>query len=523
MNFNNIIIVFFMFEKKSAHLHRNKFFVKIAYLRPIGLIRNCFYSIMTDKAQLLRLFAQTFGTEATHIEPLQKNGSNRLYFRLSDVYGSVKVIGTIGTSREENEAFLYLDHHFTASGLPVPKVLAVSADGMTYLQEDLGGDNLFQLITSPDVKVNDDEKNRLLRLTLSTLPVFQFKNACKIDFSKCYPVSEFDRRTIYWDLNYFKYCFLKLTGVEFNEAKLEDEFELLARQLNCPELHGFMYRDFQSRNIMIKQGRPYFIDFQGGRKGPAHYDVASFLWQAKAGFSPQQRNEFIDVYLDSLNQMITVDKVKFKTQLPHFVLFRMLQVLGAYGYRGLWEKKTHFAQSIPAAIENAANIIWQHQLPYDYIGEIFSRLAEQYPTRKEDPDNRLTVKVYSFAYKNGVPPDDSGNGGGFVFDCRAVHNPGRHEQYKHLTGLDNDVAAYLEQQTEMPAFLDNVKNIVDASVEKYMSRNFTSLMVSFGCTGGQHRSVYAAQHLACHLHKKFNVLVKLFHREQDINQTLLPL
>lgn len=471
--------------------------------------------------RLKELFATTFGEEATLVEPLQKSGSNRLYYRLSTCNGTHKAIGTIGTNLDENKAFLALARHFTQNQLPVPALYAVTSDKMAYLQEDLGTTNLFDIITQAYVDTNQDVDG-LLRETLSTLPLFQFKGVDQIDFSKCYPVAEFNRRSLFWDLNYFKYSFLKPSGVDIDENKLEDEFELLARRLLEADCRGFMYRDFQSRNVMIKDSSPYFIDFQGGRKGPAHYDVASFLWQARAGFTSQQRKELLEVYLDSLSRTIDINAQLFKSQLPHFVLFRMLQVLGAYGFRGLWERKSHFIGSIPAAIQNVNALFDSGGLDYSYIAELFAELDSIF-THKESTCDKLVVKVNSFAYKNGIPADDSGNGGGHVFDCRAIHNPGRFDKYKPLTGRDHEVARFLEDETEMPAFLTSVFAIVDASVEKYLARGFTSLMVSFGCTGGRHRSVYAAERLARHIHDKYNVEVRLNHREQNINQTLTAL
>ena len=280
-----------------------------------------------------------------------------------------------------------------------------------------------------------------------------------------------------------------------------------------------MYRDFQSRNVMIKDGEPWLIDFQGGRKGPFYYDVASFLWQAKANYPESLRQELLQEYLDALRVYCKIDETEFYSQLRHFVLFRTMQVLGAYGFRGYFEKKPHFMQSIPFAIENLRQLL-QHPYPeYPYLCEVLQQLTElkQFKDQQKKP---LVVKVMSFAYKKGIPDDTTGNGGGYVFDCRAINNPGKYDRYKPFIGLDKPVILFLEEDGEILTFLKHVYALVDASVKRYMERGFTNLSVCFGCTGGQHRSVYAAQHLAEHLNEKFGVEINLIHREQNIQQTL---
>ena len=318
-----------------------------------------------------------------------------------------------------------------------------------------------------------------------------------------------------WDLNYFKYSFLKTTGMDFREDLLENDFEKLASTLLEDKSDTFMYRDFQSRNVMLVDSSPYFIDFQGGRKGPIHYDVASFLWQAKANFSSDLREELIKTYITSLGKYKQVDESEFKYRLRQFVLFRTLQVLGAYGFRGYFEKKPHFIQSVPFALNNLRELLREGFSEYPYLNTLLREMVDlqQFAdTRKRE----LEVKVYSFAYKKGIPNDVSGNGGGYVFDCRAINNPGKFERYSNVTGLDESVIKFLEDDGEIVDFLENIYPLVDMHVKRYMERNFTNLMISFGCTGGQHRSVYAAQHVAEHIHKKFGVKVSLVHREQNI-------
>jgi len=464
------------------------------------------------------LFQQCTGRKPDHIEELSASGSNRKYFRVSG--GDIVLIGVEGTSMEENQAFITMSHHFRSKTLPVPQVLAQSDDSRFYLQEDLGDVVLFDFIAEGrKTGVFSENEKEMLRKTLRLLPAFQVKGAEGLDFSVCYPQPEFNAQTISWDLNYFKYCFLKATGIEFLEAKLENDFQSLSDVLLRTPSDAFMYRDFQSRNVMIKDGQPYFIDFQGGRRGPLHYDVASFLWQARANFSDELRAELLEDYIGALKELREINADEFRKQLKHFVLFRTLQVLGAYGFRGSFEKKPHFLQSIPFALKNLRQLLHEDMSAYPYLAEILRQLCDLEQFQDRAPSQHLVVKVYSFSYKKGIPYDDSGNGGGFVFDCRALHNPGRYAQYAKLTGLDQPVIDFLEEDGEVQPFLEQAYQLVDASVQRYKERGFTSLMVSFGCTGGQHRSVYTAQKMAEHIHQKFDVEVQLIHREQNIKTT----
>lgn len=472
------------------------------------------------KDVLTSLYADFVGEQPSEIIELPASGSNRRYFRL---LGKQSIIGAIGTCKEENEAFLYMADHFHKKGLPVPKVYGVSNDHMAYIQEDLGDLALFKAIEKGRLtRVFGEDEMHLLIKTARMLPKIQFEGACDMDFSKCYPVPELDRRSILWDLNYFKYCFLKATGMEFSETKLEDDFERMADALLKNNSKTFLYRDFQSRNVMIKDDEPYFIDFQGGRKGPFYYDVASFLWQAKANFPDSTRKELLAEYLDALHQYIEIDENEFYSQLRIFVLFRTLQVLGAYGFRGYFEKKPYFIQSVPFALENLRELLETPFTEFPYLNEMLNNLVNLKQFTSELQKQALTVKVMSFSYKKGIPNDASGNGGGFVFDCRAINNPGKYDRYKPFTGLDECVIKYLEDDGGITEFLDHAYALVDTSVKRYIERGFTNLMVCFGCTGGRHRSVYSAQHMAEHIHKKWNVKVELIHREQNIEEHLRP-
>ena len=464
---------------------------------------------------LQHLYQTYTGVAAETITELPSSGSNRRYFRLT---GTQNLIGVYGTSIEENNAFLYMAAHFRKKGLPVPEVYCVSADKTCYLQEDLGDTLLFNAIEKGrTTSVFSEEEKELLRKTIRLLPAIQFAGADGFDFSHCYPQPEFNQRSILWDLNYFKYCFLKATGLEFQEDKLEDDFQKMSDVLLRSSSATFMYRDFQSRNVMIKDDKPWFIDFQGGRKGPFFYDVASFLWQAKAQY-PDTLKKLLEEYIDALCKYKPVDREYFFSQLHHFVLFRTLQVLGAYGFRGYFEKKPHFIQSVPYAIENLRQLLRDEYPEYPYLCSVLRELTELKQFKDELKKRQLTVKVMSFAYKKGIPDDPTGNGGGYVFDCRAVNNPGKYERYKPFTGLDEPVIRFLEEDGEIFPFLEHAYALVDASVKRYMERGFSNLSVCFGCTGGQHRSVYSAQHTAEHLNRKFGVKVVLIHREQNIEQ-----
>lgn len=474
---------------------------------------------------------------------MKQQGSNRIYTRETDETGKT-IIRVVGTNRDENRAFIYMSRHFSQLGLPVPKVLWVSEDEMSYTQEDLGDTLLFDAIKHGRETGNFNETERtLLERTLRALAHIQIEGARDFDWSKCFPIPAMDERSIRWDLNYFKYCFLKGTKIEFSEPRLEDDFDRLVFNLLARESSGlstfdfrlstFLYRDFQSRNVMIKDGKPYFIDFQGGRKGPTQYDVASFLWQAKANIPAALREELIDAYLDELEKIeisthhspIT-NRDSWKESLKHFVLLRTLQVLGAYGYRGYFERKPHFLESIPNALINLEEIFTQNpELQQEYptlflLSKYLPRTTvERRSTDGQSQCQALVVTIYSFSFKRGIPADESGNGGGYVFDCRSTHNPGKYDEYKALTGLDQPVIDFLEKDGEILTFLNSVYALVDHHVERFLERGFDHLQVAFGCTGGQHRSVYCAEHLALHLKEKYNIHIHLIHRERAITKT----
>lgn len=467
---------------------------------------------------LLELYKQYTGCTADSLQCIAGSGSNRKYYRIKSAWGSL--IGVYGNIEKENKAFIEISKEFNKCGINAPKVLAVSKDSLYYLTDDLGDDSLF---FNHIEKGFTEECVTLLHKTISELPKIQFEVGKNLDFSICFPQAEFDERSIKWDLNYFKYNFLKLSPIEFDEALLEDCFDHLVNILLCDSTSTFLYRDFQSRNIMVKDSQPYFIDFQGGRKGPIYYDLVSFIFQAKANIPTHIREDLINTYLENLKKYTLVNEDEFKKNLLLFALFRNLQVLGAYGYRGLIEGKAHFISSIPFAIKNLKNLLEENSFcGIDYLIKVLKELIEYHSdhTEEEIDHTKLCVDIYSFSYKKGIPADYSGNGGGFVWDCRAVHNPGRYAEYKKLTGLDKEVIDFLEEDGEMVEFMQSVYALADASVARYIERGFTHLQFCFGCTGGQHRSVYGAEHLAAHLYKKFGVQIRLIHREQGIKKIL---
>ena len=524
---------------------------------------------------LIALYEKWSGHQPAKVEKLPGAGSNRQYYRFFDDEGHT-VVGVIGNSRDEDHAFIYLAGHFKMRQLPVPQVFAASDDELCYLQEDLGTVSLFDELRGgreAGGRYNKRERE-LLRTTIRQLANIQVRGAHGLDWQNCYPQPAFGQDSVLFDLNYFKYCFLKPTDLDFHELKLEANFRMLAKDLTAEDGDYFLYRDFQARNVMMvstdtqhptpntQHPTPYFIDFQGGRRGPYYYDLASFLWQASARYPHKLRRELVMEYYNSLKNYTEVPSTRhFVERLALFVLFRTLQVLGAYGFRGYFERKKHFIDSIPPAMQNLRELLqegnggfgYQLSRQYPYLVELLNRLTEMpqfaqieqpalsradgyrittdnpykaHPQdgpatfSKYDGKGPLVVKVFSFSYRKGIPEDESGNGGGYVFDCRSTHNPGRYEPYKKLTGLDEPIIRFLEDDGEILTFLDNIYRLADAHVRRYIQRGFTSLMFSFGCTGGQHRSVYSAQHLAEHIHAKFGVEVRICHREQGITQVL---
>ncbi len=456
------------------------------------------------------LFEKVVGVAPESVVKLTGDGSNRSYYRMRA--GDVSLMGAVGTCVEENNAFVAMSERFIACGLNAPRVLAVSDDALCYVQEDLGDVSLFAFMKESREAGSFSQRDKaMLCRVMSELPDIQFRVAEEFDFSVCYPVAGFDRRTVMWDLNYFKYCFLKGAGVEFNESLLEDEFEKLSQLLLQENDNVFMYRDFQSRNIMVRNEVPYYIDFQGGRRGPIYYDVASFVGQARACYTAEVVESMVDAYLVALEKYKKVEREAFMRALQLFRIFRLLQNLGTYGYRGLYEHKKAFVETIPGALAQLKELLASVQGEFPCLSRLVEEVAAL-PMFVKRETGELVVDVMSFSYRRGIPEDYSGNGGGFVFDCRAIHNPGRYEPYKKLCGMDAPVIEFLEKESNIAEFLENAYALVDNMVDTYKKRGFTHIQVCCGCTGGQHRSVYSAEHIAHHVAEKFGVRVEVAHK-----------
>jgi aminoglycoside/choline kinase family phosphotransferase len=468
---------------------------------------------------LQRLFEQRFHSPVERMQPLQGQlgGSGRRIIRLSA--GKLCAIGILYDVREENAAFLEFSRHFRKHSLPVPEIYAEDLEHGAYLEEDLGDVSLFEFLsknrTGEDIAVDVVEAYRRV---IATLPCFQIEAGRDLNYSMCYPRGSFDRQSIAWDLNYFKYYFLRLAGIPFSEQALEDDFERLTEFLLSADRDYFLYRDFQSRNIMLRAGQPFFLDYQGGRKGALQYDVASLLFDAKADLPPVLRQSLLDHYLDTLSKFIKLDRDEFLRHYYAYVYIRIMQALGAYGFRGFYERKAHFLQSVPYALKNLRWLLHNVTLPIALptLMEAFHSMlrSEKLQGLAAEADN-LVVRICSFSFHRGLPKDDSGNGGGFIFDGRSLPNPGREERFKVLTGRDAPVIDYLNQQESVHQFMASVMSLVDASVSNYQRRRFKHLMVCFGCTGGQHRSVYLAEQLAKHLRGRNGIEIVVQHRELE--------
>lgn len=470
------------------------------------------------KERIIGLFEESYGRRPELILDVAADGSARQYFRLMLGKNS-SVIGVFGPDREENRAFLAFAKAFRQIGLPVPEIYAEDREAGVWLEEDLGDTTLFHALAASRVECGEEqfpaEAEGLFRKALSLLPRFQIVGHQELDYRLAYPRQTFDKQSIRWDLNYFKYHFLKLAHVPFNEQRLEDDFSRLTAHLLEADADHFMYRDFQSRNIMIRGGEPWFIDFQGGRRGALQYDVASLLYDAKANMPQQLRDALLGHYLDALEEYTPVDRELFRHHYVGFVLVRLMQALGAFGYRGFFERKRHFLESVPYAARNLDELLAAgFPIALPELELVFRRIVGRW-TRQEshgEAQGGLGVLVRSFSFKDGYPPDMEGHGGGFVFDCRALPNPHQCRDLKNLTGEDAAVVDYLERSDQVQEFWENVRGIVDAHVEDYLRRGFSSLTVCFGCTGGQHRSVYFAGKLARHLRARYpNVTTRLEH------------
>jgi aminoglycoside/choline kinase family phosphotransferase len=470
----------------------------------------------SDHTDILRaLFAKWANEDGIEITPLPQAGSDRKYYRLTGQFK--QVIGVYSPDNKETQAFITFTEHFRQHGLNVPQVFCTDLLNGCYLISDLGNISLLDHLERNRMNGQPSpETLSLYKQAIAELPRFQVDGCKDLNFSVCYPSAEFDGRSMRWDLNYFKYYFLKLLKVPFNEAALEDDFDRLVLYLLRSGSKYFMYRDFQARNIMVHEDKPWFIDYQGGRRGPLQYDLASLLFQVKASLPYPFREEMLHWYLENVRKYIKIDENKFIEDYYGFVLIRLLQVMGAYGFRGYFERRAHFLQSIPYAIENLRWLLENVKLKIE-LPELMKALNEIAKSEINIPDTinkeSLTIAISSFSFKNGTPPDYSGNGGGFVFDCRALPNPGRYDHYKKFTGLDEPVIQYLSREPLVGKFLRNAFKLVDQSILEYQKRGFSHLQIDFGCTGGQHRSVYCASRMAAYIDENYSVKVEMNHNE----------
>jgi len=468
---------------------------------------------------LKKLFEQHFHAPPEHIQPLQGElgGSGRKITRLANSKDTA--IGILYGVREENAAFLAFSKHFRRHGLPVPEIYAEDLTHGAYLEEDLGDTTLFEFLSNNRTGENiSPQVVEAYRKVVAVLPRFQVESSRDLNYEVCYPNPSFDRQSIAWDLNYFKYYFLRLAGIPFNEHALEEDFTRLTEFLLSAPRDYFLYRDFQSRNIMLRNGDPFFVDYQGGRKGALQYDIASLLYDAKADLPPDLRQQLLDHYLDRLSSFVPLDSEAFLRHYYAYVYIRIMQALGAYGFRGFFERRAHFLQSVPYALKNLRWLLHHVRLPIPLpaLMDAFKGMlaSEKLQGLASEADN-LVVRIFSFSFHQGLPKDDSGNGGGFVFDGRSLPNPGREERFKTLTGKDTPVIDYLNQQESVHQFLAGVLSLVDSSISNYQQRGFKNLMVSFGCTGGQHRSVFLAEQLAKRLRGRNGLEVAVRHLELE--------
>lgn len=491
---------------------------------------------MNHSDQLLELASQLPAFQPLSIVPIAAAGSNRSYFRITAASGKT-LIGTASNDLRENQAFFYLSRFFKQFNCPVPTIISIHESHMFYLQQDLGDLSLYQL-----AKENGFSETvvQLFKQSLSELLKMHLKAGSQFDYQICYPRAEMDYQSFVWDLNYFKYYFLKPLGILFDEQKLEDEFIRLALKLDAFPRSGFLFRDFQARNIMIHQNKAYFIDYQGGRKGTPTYDLASLLYQSSLEMPENLQTELRNFYFLEIEKTLRIPLAQSEYEFRYFLLIRLMQVLGAYGFRGLIENKEYFKKSIPGGLKNLLNCLnefpekqlypelcralydctalpaYQDQAKGKTSSDPSPIPATINETKAEKNTELLTVRISSFSFRKSIPEDPSGHGGGFVFDCRALPNPGREPEFKFKSGKDQEVIDYLDNKSEVQRFLDQAELLIQQSIDSYLKRNFKHLMISFGCTGGQHRSVYCAEYIFRKLSENKKINPILTHWEEGV-------
>jgi len=467
---------------------------------------------MNHIEDLKDLFFNTFNQQVEQMNLLEASGSNRKYYRMQA--GNISVIGTYNEDYKENSAFLSFSKYFLSKGIAVPSIFAENLEKNIYILNDLGNETLYGYLCRlrNDCGCFPEEIIPIYKKTLDDLLKIQLLGCNEFDYSFCYPRHSFDKQSISWDLNYFKYYFLKLANISFDEDLLEKDFKTFIYFLLEADNQFFLYRDFQSRNIMLYENKLYYIDYQGGRKGALQYDVASLLYDAKADIPQNVREELLDYYIEKLQIKLSEHAASFKKYYHGFVLIRIMQAMGSYGFRGFYERKTHFLQSIPYALKNLEYLLSNTQLPVEIpcLWNVFTQLIQS-KTLQQYAKPKLTISLNSFSFKNEHPVDATGNGGGFVFDCRCLPNPGRYDQYRSLTGKDAAIIAYLEKEEAVKQYFEHIKQIVDMAIKNYMVRGFEHLSISFGCTGGRHRSVYFAEKMQKYINQTYMVNTQLNH------------
>lgn len=477
---------------------------------------------MIEKESLNSIFENWSGEKANQIITIPQSGSYREYYRI--IGSSKTAIGVYNEDLKENRSFLSFTKHFFSIGLPVPEVLSEDKNGKLYLLSDLGDESLFDFLHEKrnQVGVFPGSAIKAYKAALTILPKFQITASEKLDYKLSYPRDAFDKQSMMWDLSYFKYYFLKLAKIPFDEQLLEDDFQKFTDYLLKADSDYFLYRDFQSKNIMMVDGEPYFIDYQGGRKGALQYDVASILYDSKANIPADIKDILLDHYLEKLSNYIDFTKEEWLEYYKAFVLVRLMQAMGAYGFRGFYERRTQFLKSIPYALKQLDNIFKSNLFPqgFPYLEKVLKSLTESRSLMKYRRDFNtqipLNIEILSFSYHKGLPENSQGNGGGFIFDCRGIHNPGRYERFKDKNGKDEEVIDFLKMGGEADEFLHNSIQLIEQTADKYLNREFKNLQIAFGCTGGQHRSVYCAERMAENLKEKYEdkVMINLIHREQ---------
>ena len=476
-----------------------------------------------ERRLLIQNFFEDWANESMQsLSELPASGSDRQYYRIK---GNLRTaVAVYNPWKEENDTFVAYSRHFRTKGLSVPEVYKYDSTQQLYLLEDLGDETLLMRLENKRQGATIPiEVLALYKKALKDLAFLQIKGVEQLDITQYHQPASFGLQAMQWDLQYFKYCYLKPSKIIFDENLLEQDFRVLTKYLGREQYDYFMFRDFQSRNIMVQGQSIAFIDYQGGKWGPLQYDVVSLLFQAKANLSPTVRADLLDYYMQQVAQYIPLDQKQFKAKYYGFVLIRTLQVLGAYGFKGLYQRKEHFIESIPFALKNLEWLLQEVDFPFQapHLFDVLKSLVQQagsFQLKYQSTAKQLTIRVKSFSYKKGIPQDPSGNGGGFVFDCRFIHNPGRYEPYKKLTGRDAAVIQFFKEKSSIDAFVEQCKNMIDQAVQTYIDRGFAHLCINFGCTGGQHRSVYSADRIAEYLDTNYPVKVLLQHREQERKQ-----